>query len=421
MVSDFLRNRSETKPKDIINRVEPSTLPSPMTPSPPPVCPLSPPKSPSTSELICKSSRSQSDPPDADDVIRRAERQYIESRLRRKSSEIGGTSPGFPSMTLPLKVPPLSQLPECYDIVPPPNSESEVDGGYDSLKPPPACGMRVEENNRQQPQQNYDIVPRPLSAVSKTSDDNTYDIPPTRNTERGNYDVVPAPRPASQNDPYDYVPRHDHQNYNPEETYDTLPIRHSREISNFDVNNGDVYDVVPPPRSRKSDYDYYDTLPPPNRASEDDILPNIPVPARPPKPSNVALAKDHYDTVPAPSKKSMKGLELENRDSGSYSDDICDVPPKQSNENDIYDIPPRSSDVDVYDELPRRTCDEDVYDIPPTQFSGPGMCIFVFIILLFAIPSDTAILKGTIGTGFFIQHKNNNIYIYIEISSIQHI
>jgi len=352
-----------------------------MTPSPPPVCPLSLPKS-SSPHLTRKPNRSLSDPPDSEELIRRAERQYLESRERRRSTELGHQSPGFSSMTLPLPSPHLSKVPE-HSTSPP---FHEVDGGYDLLKP--GEFTEIGPSNRLQPQANYSTLPRqrPVSAelydvvpshrLSRNSDD-LYDTPPppTRGSEQtANYDVVPPPRPASSD--YNTVPNRN--SYSPEQTYDFVPNRRS---GNYDTEDGDVYDMVPPPRPKDSDSPYYDTLPPPQKTDDFyDVPPNMSVapPSRPPKSSHVLPAKDHYDIVPAPGSRLAKqeSLEIENRDSGSYSDEIYDVPPaKQTvvNDDDIYDVPPRMNNADVYDELPQRDgYREDLYDIPPA-FSIQGM------------------------------------------------
>ncbi|KAK3741545.1 hypothetical protein QZH41_002929 [Actinostola sp. cb2023] len=299
-------------------------------------------------------------------------------------------------MTLPLRSPDLSQVPECYDPVPPIKSH-DIDGGYPFLSQTPGRtpghtpGRTPEDQGKwfiSQPlstprpmsQEVYDMVPPCPRPVSQ-NDDDVYDIPPAFRTpeQGGNYDVVPPPRPVSQSGLYDYVPRYNRNSYNPEETYDMVPCRPNSQGDIYDVPpSTDNYDVVPPPRPTKNlnNSDYYDTLPPP-MASEDFQHENntlLQPPARPPKLSTVTQAKDHYDIVPPPSSRLSKPEELgtENRDSGSYSDEIYDVPPtKPSAANDeIYDTPPRPSDV-VYDELPWHREGDECYDTPPA-YSGQG-------------------------------------------------
>lgn len=364
---------------------------------------------------LLSKTRAISDPPDSAEIIKRAEEQYKTATLERRRST--GVPPRE-HLTLPVRGPDLTRVPECYDTVPPPKPTyssndlvspqrppkmrdfSEVDGGYTFLtQPSPRTPVDnydiVPPRRHSTTSADYDIVPkpRPISSEvydivpphrpgSQATDDQDYDMPPSirKNSNGGNYDIVPPPRPVSQNDPsqlYDYVPKHD-----PEEMYDSLPRRPvSCEDETYDVPPREVYDIVPPPRPTKSidTTELYDTLPP---AVPDNDIYDIPPtfserynqnttqapPPRPPKPSGNVQAQDMYDVLPRP--QNLVPV-TENRDSGLYSDDVYDVPPKLNTpdqDGDIYDIPPKQSDTDIYDTLPRRSeTDEDIYDIPPSQ------------------------------------------------------
>lgn len=402
LFTDFLRNRSS--PKQAKSPVQNF---SPLTPSPPATCPLS------QSMPLLSKSRTLSDPPDSAEIIKRAEEQYKTATLERRRST--GVPPRD-HLTLPVRGPDLTRVPENYDTVPPLKTtyssndlvspqrppknrgfSDQVDGGYTCLTQPsprtPVDNYDIVPPRRPSTTSaDYDIVPKPRPISSDvydivrphrpgsqaTDDEDLYDIPPSiRNSNGGNYDLVPPPRPVSQNDPsqlYDYVPKHD-----PEDMYDSLPRRPgSCEDDTYDVPPREVYDTVPPPRPKKSidTADCYDTLPP---AVLDNDIYDIPPtfserynqdvnqapPPRPPKPSGNVQAQDIYDVVPRP-----QNLVTDNRDSGLYSDDVYDVPPKLNTpdqDNDIYDIPPKPSDSDIYDTLPARSETDDIYDIPPSQ------------------------------------------------------
>ncbi|XP_031564971.1 GRB2-associated-binding protein 1-like isoform X2 [Actinia tenebrosa] len=358
---DFLLKKSS--PKQTKSHVQ-TVYPSPLTPSPPATCPLS------QSMPMLTKCRAVSDPPDSAEIIKRAEEQYKTATLERRRST------GVPSrehLTLPVRGPDLSRVPECYDTVPPPKPTyssrdlaspqrppkrrdySEVDGGYTSLaQPSPRSPVDsydiVPPRRRSTCSTDYDIVPKPRPASQATDDESLYDIPPLlRNSNVSNYDFVPPPRPASENDPsqlYDYVPNH-----NPEEMYDSLPPRHMNcEDETYDVPPREAYDIVPPPRPTTQlidTADCYDTLPP---AGQDNEIYDTP-PA--------FSARNNQEVSHSPPPRPPKP-----------SDDVYDVPPKLNTpdqESDIYDIPPKPSDSDIYDILPSRSETDDIYDVPPTQ------------------------------------------------------
>ncbi|EDO44466.1 predicted protein [Nematostella vectensis] len=366
----------------------------------PSTCPLS---APPDQQGSCKE-RSHSDPQDPQEIIRRATSQYNANLQRRKSTQcvkesvpkrLGNSPSGLPKVS------------EGYDSLPNPVPLEERNSWYDDVPPPRTVSPASAQRPPRHRMENYDIVvPHRKSQELAISPMTNYDIvPPTHRPASENYDIVPLrKRESDPSDLYD-VPPYLSEDFE-QETYDSVPRRSlSTSLNNAEIYDvvpqrkitpdgspSECYDIVPPPRPKKpsSPQDLYDIVPPP-RPESDDIY-DIAPPAKqmlsddvydtPPSASEIsqrvyqkdarcpiAAAPDRaleaYDQIPPPRPKKSPDSGSSNlnaslssqcslndqfdRDSGSFNDDIYDIPPKPGAE--LYDVLPGKSD--------------DIYDIPP--------------------------------------------------------